>query len=201
MRRREFFALAGGAVAVWPLSVRAQAPPVIGFLGGASSDRYVVRMDAFQKGLKDAGYVEAQNVTIEYRWAEGHYDRLPVFVAELIHRQVDVLVSAGGAPAALAAKAATATIPIVFVLASDPVEIGLVPSLNRPGGNLTGVTDLNVEVGPKRLELLRELLPTATTIGVLVNPTNPSIADPFLRALKAAADTLGLTIARSASEH
>lgn len=168
MRRREFFALAGGAVAVWPLSVRAQAPPVIGFLGGASSDRYVVRMDAFQKGLKDAGYVEAQNVTIEYRWAEGHYDRLPVFVAELIHRQVDVLVSAGGAPAALAAKAATATIPIVFVLASDPVEIGLVPSLNRPGGNLTGVTDLNVEVGPKRLELLRELLPTATTIGVLV---------------------------------
>jgi putative tryptophan/tyrosine transport system substrate-binding protein len=195
MRRREFTTLLGSMAAIWPFAARAQQPamPVIGFLGGASSDRYAVRMDAFHKGLKDTGYVGGQNVAIEYRWAEGHYDRLPAFVAELIHRQVDVLVSAGGAPAALAAKAATATIPIVFVLASDPVEIGLVASLNRPGGNLTGVTDLNVEIGPKRLELLRELLPTATSIGVLVNPTNPSIAEPFLRALKAAAGTLGLT--------
>jgi putative tryptophan/tyrosine transport system substrate-binding protein len=183
MKRREFIALAGGTVAAWPLSVRAQAQPVIGFLS------------AFHGGLKDTGYVGGQNVEIEYRWAEGHYDRIPMFATELVHLHVDVLVSAGGAPSALAAKAATATIPIVFALASDPVEIGLVASLSRPGGNLTGgVTDLNVEVGPKRLELLREMIPTATTIGVLVNPTNPSLAEAFLRGLKAAASTLELKL-------
>ncbi|MGA8311517.1 MAG: ABC transporter substrate binding protein, partial [Terriglobales bacterium] len=156
LQRREFIALAGGTVAAWPLSVRAQAQPVIGFLGGASPDRYAVGLSAFHGGLKDTGYVGGQNVEIEYRWAEGHYDRIPMFATELVHLHVDVLVSAGGAPSALAAKAATATIPIVFALASDPVEISLVASLSRPGGNLTGVTDLNVEVGPKRLELLRE---------------------------------------------
>jgi putative tryptophan/tyrosine transport system substrate-binding protein len=195
MRRRDFIGLASVAAVAWPLAARAQQTvmPVIGFLGGASADRYVIRMVAFHKGLMDAGYVEGKNVAIEYRWAEGNYGRLPAFVAELIQRQVNVLVSAGGAPAALAAKAATTTVPIVFVLASDPVEIGLVASLNRPDGNLTGVTDLNVEVGPKRLEIIRELLPAATTIGVLVNPTNPEIAVPFARALKAAASTLGIT--------
>jgi putative ABC transport system substrate-binding protein len=132
MQRREFIGPIGGAAATWPFAAQAQAPPVIGFLDGASPDSYVVRIDAFHKGLKDAGYVGGQNVVIEYRWAEGHYERLPMFAAELVYRQVDVLVSAGGAPAALAARAARATIPIVFVLASDPVEIGLVASLSHP---------------------------------------------------------------------
>ena len=187
----------------WPLAARAQQPamPVIGFLG---THRLAIhdRLRAFRQGLKEAGYVEGQNVEIEYRWAEGQNDRLPVLAAELVYRQVAVIVAAGGTPSAVAAKAATATIPIVFGIAVDPVEVGLVASLNRPGGNLTGVTNLNAEVGPKRLELLRELLPAATIVAVLVNPTSPLLPRPF-RDLQAAASTLGLQlhVLHASTEH
>ncbi len=196
MRRREFVSLLGGAAVAWPLAARAQQPslPVIGFLSSASPDLYAVRLRAFGQGLKEEGYIEGQNVAIEYRWAEGRNDRLPMLAAELVGRQVNVIAAGGGTPSALAAKAVTATIPIVFAVAVDPVEAGLVASLNRPGGNLTGVTNLNVEVGPKRLELLRELMPTATSVAVLVNPTSPVLTEQFLRDLQAAAPALGLRL-------
>jgi putative ABC transport system substrate-binding protein len=199
MRRREFIALVGGAAAspaLRPLGARAQqsALPVIGFVSSSSPDLYPDRLRAFGQGLKEAGYVEGQNVEIEYRWAEGQNDRLPALAAELVHRRVAVIVAAGGTPSSLAAKAATATIPIVFGVAVDPVEVGLVASLNRPGGNLTGVTNLNAEVGPKRLELMHELVPTATIMALLVNPTSPNLAEPFSRDLQAAARTLGIEL-------
>src|SRR5262245_5297342 len=196
VERRKFLATLGSAAAAWPLAARAQQPamPVIGFLGGTSPEVYADRLSAFRQGLKEAGYVEGQNVEVDYIWAEGHNDRLPKLAAQLVRRQVAVIVAAGGTPSALAAKAATTTIPIVFGVAVDPVELGLVSSLNRPDRNLTGVTNLNVEVGPKRLELLRELLPSATIIAVLVNPTSPAIAEPFVRDLEASAPTLGLQL-------
>jgi len=195
LRRREFVALLGGAAA-WPCAARAQQPavPVIGFVSSASPGLYSDRLHTFRQGLKEAGYVEGHNVEIDYRWAEGQNDRLPALVAELVRRPVAVLVAAGGTPSALAAKAATATIPVVFGVGADPVEAGLVASLNRPGGNLTGITNLNSEVGPKRLELLHELLPKGTVIAALVDPTNPALTEAFLHGLKAAAETLRLEL-------
>jgi ABC-type uncharacterized transport system substrate-binding protein len=195
MRRREFITLLGGATIAWPLAARAQqaALPVIGFLSSASPDDYTIRLRAFRQGLKDAGYVEGQNVTVEYRWAEDQYSRLPLLAAELVRRKVNVIVAGGGTPSALAAKAATATIPIIFAVAVDPVKTGFVANLKRPGGNLTGVTNLNVEVAQKRLELLHELLPTATVIAALVNPTS-ALTEPFLQALQPAARALGVQL-------
>ena len=196
MRRREFVILLAVAGASLPLAARAQQAraPVIGFLSSASPDIYTIRLDAFRQGLKEVGYVEGQNVTVEYRWAEGQNQRLPTLGAELVQRQVNVLVSAGGTPSALAAKAATATIPIVFVVGTDPVAIGLVASLNRPGGNVTGVTTLNVGLGPKWLELLHQILPAATNIAVLTNPSSPAIAQAFVEALRPAANTFRLQL-------
>jgi putative tryptophan/tyrosine transport system substrate-binding protein len=194
MRRREFITGLGLA-ATWPLAARAQqgAMPVIGFLGSTSLQGYAARLRAFAQGLKEEGYIEGQNVAIEYRVAEDNADRLPVLAAELVHRQVTV-IAAGGSPSSVAAKAATTTIPIVFETASDPVTLGLVASLNRPGGNLTGVTNLNVEVGPKKLELLRELLPAATVVAVLVDPSAPAVTEQFLSNLQAAAPALGMQL-------
>jgi putative ABC transport system substrate-binding protein len=196
MRRRKFLALLGGAVAILPLAARAQqsAIPVIGFLGSASPDTYGVRLRAFSQVLREEGYVEGQNVAIEYRWAEGHYDRLPQLASELVHRRVNVIVAGGGTPSAIAAKTATATIPIVFEVAIDPIKAGLVDSLNRPGGNVTGVVNLNVEIAPKWLELIRELIPTARTIAVLLNPTSGVLPEQFFRELEAAAPRLGMQL-------
>jgi putative tryptophan/tyrosine transport system substrate-binding protein len=196
VNRREFITLLGGAAIGWPLAARAQqgGMPVIGFLGSASPDLYADRLCAFHRGLKEAGYIEGQNVAIEYRWAEDHNDRLPMLAAELVRRQVTVITAGGGTPSALAAQRATATIPIVFGVAVDPVEVGLVTSLNQPGGNLTGVTNLNAEVGPKRLEVVHELLPGATDIAVLVDPTSLALAEAFSRNLQTASHALGLQL-------
>src|ERR1035437_1241237 len=193
MRRREFFTVIGGA-AVWPLAARAQQPtlPVIGFLNVASQEGYTHYVAAFRDGLKESGYVDGQNVAIEYRWAEGHYDRLPDMAADLARRRVSVIVA--NPPANLAAKTATSTIPIVFTTASDPVQIGLVPNMRRPGGNVTGVSQLNASLGPKWLELAHELMPTATAVALLVNPNDPSRAEKLSREVQAAAVRLGLQL-------
>ena len=195
MERREFITVLGGAAAVWPFAARAQQPtmPVIGFLSGVSPQSYVHVVAAFRQGLKEAGYVEGQSIVIEYRWAQNEIDRLPTLAADLVNRQVAVIATTG-TPSAFAARAATTTIPIVFEVGFDPVAVGLVASLSRPGGNLTGVTNLGVEVEAKQLELLHELVPTATTIALLVNPTNRTLADMLSRDMQPAADKLGLKL-------
>jgi len=194
MRRREFISLIGGAAIAYPLAARAQqsAMPVIGFINAAPAQSYGPQLAAFLKALDEKGYADGRNVTIEYRWAEGHNDRLPSMAADLVRRQVTV-IAATTTPAALAAKAATSAIPIVFTTVGDPVQLHLVTSLNRPGGNVTGVTQLNVEVAPKRLELLHELVPTARVMALLVNPTNPN-TETSTNELQAAARTLGLEL-------
>jgi putative ABC transport system substrate-binding protein len=194
LRRREFITLLGGTAASWPLAARAQRPatPVIGFLGTRASGDDPHLLAAFRRGLKEAGYIEGENVTVVYRFAENQYDRLPALAADLVRRQVTMIAANGHA--AQAAKAATATIPIAFVAGFDPVDVGLVASLNRPGGNITGVSILDVELGPKRLELLHELVPAVSVIAVLVNPTDPARAETTSKELQAAARILGLQL-------
>ena len=193
MRRREFIAGIGIAAA-WRLAAHAQQPaPVIGFLSNASPDEYALRLSAFRRGLQETGFLEGQNVRIEYRWANGENAQLGALAMELVNRRVAVIVAGGGTPAAMVAKAVVQTIPVVFAVAVDPVEVGLVPSLNHPGGNLTGITNLNVEMGPKKLEVVRELLPAATRVAVLLNPSSP-LSLPFLTHLQPAAKAMGFQL-------
>ncbi len=195
MQRHEFITLIGGAAAAWPLAARAQQPlPVIGILATASPEANAARLRAFREGLLVAGYVEGQNASIEYRWAEEEGARMSGLAAQLIEHQVAVIVAAGGTASALAAKAATTSIPIVFGIGGDPVDLGLVASLNQPGGNVTGVTSLNVEVAPKRLELMHELLPSVTVMALLVSPVVPRYAETTIRLSQAAADAVGLRL-------
>jgi putative ABC transport system substrate-binding protein len=194
MRRREFITLLGGAAA-WPLAARAQQTmPIIGFLGAVSPTGFSDRLQAFHQGLKDTGHAEGANVAIEYRWADNQLDRLPVMAADLVRRQVAVIVTSGGTAPTIAAKAATSTIPIVFTVPEDPVQLGLVASLSQPGGNLTGVNLFVGELVPKRLELLRELVPAMTRVAVFVNPANPARAELHMREVESAGRAMRLRI-------
>ena len=196
MKRREFIALAGGAAVGWPLAGRAQQPvkPVIGFLGSESPALSASLLPFFHQGLRDLGYVEGQNVAIDYRWAEGRNNRLPALAADLVRREVTVIAAPATTPGGLAAKAATAIIPIVIFIAGDPVALGLIASLNSPGGNVTGTTSLAGELAPKRLELLRELVPTAADMALLINPTNPALMATTTKEAQAAARSLGVQL-------
>jgi putative ABC transport system substrate-binding protein len=197
LRRRELITLLGASTAAWPLVARAQQPamPVVGVLGATTAEGYSAQVAAFRQGLHEAGYREGQNVAVEYRWADNEYDRLPALAADLISRRVAVIATFGGNPATFAAKAANASIPIIFHGSLDPVGAGFVDSLNRPGGNMTGVVTLNVEVAAKRLELLHELVPAAATFGLLLNPNNPIVADTQSKDVQAAARRLGHELA------
>ena len=202
MRRREFISLIGGVAATWPLMARAQQPamPVIGYLGPESPAVFASRVRAFRQGLGETGYAEGRNVAIEFRWAEGQHNRLSALAADLVGRQVAVIVAPGGAPGGLAAKSATTTIPIVFEMGADPIAIGLVGNLNRPGGNLTGVSSLNVQVTPKRLEILHEAVPTAAEVAVLVNPTSPTADSQFKGPLGALSSSMCHSSCRAHSQ-
>ena len=204
MNRRDFITLLGGAAAAWPLAARAQQPamPVIGFLGAPSAAPYARYVAAVHQGLKEVGYVEHQNVAMEYRWADSQYDRLPALAADLVSRRVAVIVPIGGAPATLAAKAATSTIPIVFNLGADPIELGLVTNLNRPGGNITGIAMMIVEIETKRLELLHELAPASTSLAILLNPSNAQ-AQTQERDAQRAARVIGrqVLVLKAGTEH
>ena len=195
MKRREFIGLISGVAATWPLVVRAQQPavPVIGYLSSASSQGHASYLAGFHEGLREGGFIEGQNVTIEYRWANGQYQRLPDLAADLVRRHV-ALIAAGSTPAALAAKAATTTIPIVFEMAGDPVRIGLVAGLDRPGGNVTGVANMNIQMTPKRLQLLHEAVPSAKVMALLVNPANSTVAETQSREAFSVAPTLGVDL-------
>jgi putative ABC transport system substrate-binding protein len=195
MRRREFLGALGGAAAAWPLAARAQqqARPVIGYLDSRSLETVIDRLRGLRGGLKEIGYVEGENVTIEYRWAEDRMDRLPLLAADLVSRSVAAIVTAGP-PSSFVAKAATTTIPIVFIVGNDPVDLGLSASLSRPSGNLTGINFLSAQLGAKRLELLRDLLPQASRIGVLVSPADPALTEPQLKEVTTAALAMGIQI-------
>ena len=195
MKRREFIGLISGVAATWPLVVRAQRPaiPVIGYLSSASPQGHASYLAGFHEGLREGGFIEGQNVTIEYRWANGQYQRLPELAADLVRRHV-ALIAAGSTPAALAAKAATKTIPIVFEMAGDPVRIGLVAGLDRPGGNVTGVANMNIQMTPKRLQLLHEAVPSAKVLALLVNPANSTVAETQSREAFSVAPTLGVDL-------
>jgi putative tryptophan/tyrosine transport system substrate-binding protein len=196
VRRREFITLLGSAAAAWPVAAWAQqaAMPVIGFLGAVSPTGFSDRLQAFHQGLKDTGYAEGANIAIEYRWAENQLDRLPAMAADLVRRQVAVIVTSGGTVPTIAAKAATTTIPIVFAIPEDPVKLGIIASLARPGGNLTGVNFFFGELVPKRLELLRELMPAMTRVAVFVNPANPARAELHAKEAETAGRAMGLQI-------
>jgi putative tryptophan/tyrosine transport system substrate-binding protein len=193
--RRDFIVLFGGAAAAWPIAAHAQQPsrPVLGFLGPTSHDVFAERLRGFHRGLKEAGYVEGENLTITHRWAEGEFDRLPALATELVRRQVSVIV-AGATSAALAAKAATTTIPVLFIVAEDPVGLGLVASVARPGRNVTGVNLLSAEVASKRLEFLRELIPGAARVALLINPADANTSESIMREVDTAARAIGLNI-------